>query len=97
MTCWEEGDFEISRTQQTLRSPAVAWPDSSDSTDSRSQRSSSVLEKMGEEKEAAPAPAEPPKEAGEEQTEAKEGGEAAVAEEEILKFRGKPWGPEEQR
>ena len=39
---------------------------------------------MGEEKEAAPAPAEPPKEAGEEQTEAKEGGEAAVAEEEIL-------------
>ena len=38
---------------------------------------------MGEEKEAAPAPAEPPKEGGEEQTEAKEAGDTAVVEEEL--------------
>ena len=38
---------------------------------------------MGEEKEAAPAPAEPPKEGGEEPTETKEGGDAAVVEEEL--------------
>merc|ERR1712045_880410 len=42
-----------------------------------------VLEKMGEEKEAAPAPAEPPKEGGEEPIETKEGGDAAVVEEEL--------------
>ena len=38
---------------------------------------------MGEEKEAAPTPVDPPKEGGEEQTEAKEGEEAANVEEEL--------------
>ena len=50
---------------------------------SASLRPSSVLGRMGEEKEAAPAPVDPPKEGAEEQTEPKAGEEEPEVEEEL--------------